>query len=269
VNTPVARRRHPAALLLLLLGALAVIATAYALVQTSSSARAAGAPGSETQVEAGKALYLEGCASCHGLSAEGTVDSEGRPVAPSLIGAGAASVHFQVATGRMPLAAPTVQAERKDPSYDEEQIAALAAYIASLGPGPAIPTAEQLDTTNADLARGGELFRTNCAQCHNFAGSGAALTEGKWAPSLMDSSQQEIYEAMLTGPQNMPVFGDGTLTVEDKQDILKYVAHLQDQTQPGGFNLGSFGPVTEGAFVFTLGLGLLAAAAVWIGAKVR
>lgn len=263
MNTPVARRRHPAVLLLLLLGALAAIATVHALIQTSSSARAAVAPATQTQVEQGKALYLEGCATCHGLNAEGS------SIAPSLIGSGAASVHFQVATGRMPLAAPTVQAERKDPSYDEEQIAQLAAYIASLGPGPAIPTPEQLDTTNADLARGGELFRTNCAQCHNFAGKGAALTEGKWAPSLMASTPQEIYEAMLTGPQNMPVFGEGTLPVEDKQDILLYVEHLQTQTQPGGFSLGSFGPVTEGAFVFTLGLGLLAAAAIWIGAKLR
>ena len=121
--------------MLLLLGALAVVATVYALVQTSSAARAAGAPSSETQVEAGKALYLEGCASCHGLNGEGKQD-----LAPSLIGAGPASVHFQVATGRMPLAAPVVQAERKAPSYDEEQIAQLASYIASLGPGPAIPT---------------------------------------------------------------------------------------------------------------------------------
>ena len=249
--------------MVLLLGALAVIGTIYALVQTSTQARAAVAPASETQVEQGRALYLEGCASCHGLNAEGT------SVAPSLIGVGAASVHFQVATGRMPLAAPVVQAERKAPSYNEEEIAALAAYIATLGPGPAIPTAEQLDTSNADLARGGELFRTNCAQCHNFAGKGAALTQGKKAPSLMLSTPQEIYEAMLTGPQNMPVFGDGTLTVSDKQDILKYVAHLQDQTQPGGLSLGSFGPVTEGAFLFTLGLALMAGAAIWIGAKVR
>jgi len=263
VNTPVARRRHPAALLLLLLGALAVIATAYALVQTSGSARAAGAPASETQVDQGKSLYLEGCASCHGLNAEGTA------VAPSLIGVGAASVHFQVATGRMPLAAPVVQAERKAPQYDEEQILAMAAYIASLAPGPAIPTAEQLDTTNADLARGGELFRTNCAQCHNFAGSGAALTRGKYAPSLMEATPQEIYEAMLTGPQNMPVFGDGTLSVSEKQDILKYVDHLQAQTMPGGAPLGAFGPVTEGAMLFTLALALMAGAAIWIGAKVR
>jgi ubiquinol-cytochrome c reductase cytochrome c subunit len=249
--------------MLLLLGALAVIGTIYALVQTSTQARAAGAPATETQVEQGRALYLEGCASCHGLNAEGT------SVAPSLIGVGAASVHFQVATGRMPLAAPVVQAERKAPSYDEEEIAALAAYIATLGPGPAIPTAEQLDTSNADLARGGELFRTNCAQCHNFAGKGAALTEGKKAPSLMEATPQEVYEAMLTGPQNMPVFGDGTLTVADKQDILKYVDHLQNQTQPGGLSLGSFGPVTEGAFIFTVGVAIMAAAAVWIGAKVR
>lgn len=249
--------------MLLLLGALAIVGTIYALVNTSTAARAAGSVQSETAVEEGRALYLEGCASCHGLNAEGT------SVAPSLIGAGAASVHFQVATGRMPLAAPTIQVERKEPSYSEPQITALAAYIATLGPGPAIPTAEQLDTTNADLAVGGELFRTNCAQCHNFAGSGAALTEGKYAPSLMDATPQEVYEAMLTGPQNMPVFGDGTLTVGEKQDILKYVGHLQTQTQPGGASLGSFGPVTEGAMIFTLGFGLLAGAAVWIGAKLR
>jgi ubiquinol-cytochrome c reductase cytochrome c subunit len=262
VNSPVAWRRHPAALLLLLLGALAAIATIYSLVQTSTAARAAGAP-AETQVEQGRALYLEGCGSCHGLNAEGT------SVAPSLIGAGAASVHFQVATGRMPLAAPVVQAERKDPTYNEEQIAALAAYIDTLGPGPAIPTAEQLDLSGADIARGGELFRTNCAQCHNFAGKGAALTEGKKAPSLMAATPQEVYEAMLTGPQNMPVFGDETLSVEEKQDIMRYVVHLQEQTQPGGFALGAFGPVTEGAFLFTVGVALMAAAAIWIGAKLR
>ncbi len=258
-----AARRHPAALALLLLGALAIIASVYAILTSASSARAAGNPTSETVVEEGRALFLEGCSSCHGLNAEGT------SVAPSLIGAGAASVHFQVSTGRMPQAAPAVQIERKEPSYDEAEISALAAYIASLGPGPEVPTAEDLDTSDADLAVGGELFRTNCAQCHNFAGRGAALTEGKWAPSLMEATPQQVYEAMLTGPQNMPVFGDGTLSVSDKQDILAYVAHLQDQTQPGGWSVGSFGPVAEGAFLFTLALALMAGAAIWIGAKVR
>ena len=64
---------------------------------------------------------------------------------PSLIGVGAASVHFQVATGRMPMAAPGAQAPSKEVSYTDEQIAAMSAWVASLAPGPAIPSAEQLD----------------------------------------------------------------------------------------------------------------------------
>lgn len=247
----------------LLVGALVVVGTSYALIQTATGARAAASPSSETLVQNGSKLYLEDCASCHGLNGQGS------SVAPSLIGVGAAAVDFQVSTGRMPLYSSTVQAKRKKSSYDQAEIAALAAYVATLGPGPAVPTAAQLDTTSADLANGGELFRTNCAQCHNFAGSGAALTRGKFAPSLMDATPQQVYEAMLTGPQSMPVFGDGTLTPSDKRDILKYIDHLQTQTQPGGFALGSFGPVTEGAFLFTVAVGLMAAAAVWIGARAR
>ena len=155
------------------------------------------------------------------------------------------------------------------PPLNIRQIRVLGPKLAEINGLSAGATAEQLDTTNADLAVGGELFRTNCAQCHNFAGSGAALTEGKYAPSLMEPTPQQVYEAMLTGPQNMPVFGDGTVTVSEKQDILKYVAHLQSQTQPGGWSLGSFGPVVEGALLFTLGLALMAGFAIWIGAKVR
>ena len=250
--------------MLLLLGALAIIGTIYALVNTSTAARAAGAPHSETAVEEGKALYLEGCASCHGLNAEGT------SVAPEP-DRGRCGVRC---TSRCPpvacrwLPRPS-RSSARTPATPRPQIAALAAYVATLGPGPAIPTAEQLDTTNADLAVGGELFRTNCAQCHNFAGKGAALTRGKYAPSLMEATPQQVYEAMLTGPQNMPVFGDGTISPTEKQDILKYVAHLQTQTQPGGWALGSFGPVTEGALLFTLALGMMAGFAVWIGAKLR
>ena len=53
---------------------------------------------------------------------------------------------------------------RRRRMYTDEEIAALAAYVASLGPGPAIPTRRASSTPrNADLARGGELFRTNCA----------------------------------------------------------------------------------------------------------
>lgn len=259
----VARRRHPLALLLLLLVALAATGAVYAATSATAPARATDDVASQTLVEEGKKLYLEGCASCHGLQAQGASGG------PTLIGAGAAAVHFQVATGRMPLAAPGAQAVAKEPVYDAKQIAAMAAYIASLGPGPASPTEEELDTTGADVALGGILYRTNCAQCHQAAGAGGALTQGKYAPSLMGVEARLIYEAMLTGPQSMPVFADSSLTPEDKRNIIAYIEELQAAASPGGISLGRIGPVAEGLFLFTILLGALIAAAVWIGIRAR
>jgi len=74
---------------------------------------------------------------------------------------------------------------------------------------------------------------------------------------------------MLTGPQNMPVFNDKTMPPAQKQAIIKYIKNLQQAQAPGGLALGSYGPVTEGVFIWTAGIGALLAAAVWIGAKVR
>lgn len=254
-------RRHKATGLAVLMVGLLTTGIGYAAV--TGSAEASAPTASASQVEEGKKLYLEGCATCHGLAAQGSTDG------PSLIGVGAAAVDFQVSTGRMPLAGPTNQAPRKPYSYSAEEVASLAAFVASLAPGPAIPTADELTTDDASLAEGGELFRTNCAQCHNFAGKGGALSEGKYAPSLMNSSDKTIWEAMVSGPQNMPNFPNTTMPAEQKQAIIKYVKNLQSGEAPGGLALGSFGPVTEGVFIWTAGLGALLAAAVWIGAKVR
>ncbi len=254
-------RRHKATGLAVLL--VGLLATGFGYAAVTGTAQASAPTANASQIEAGKKLYLEGCATCHGLAGQGGSDG------PSLIGVGAAAVDFQVRTGRMPLAQPVNQAPRKPPVYNDEEIAALAAFVASLGAGPAIPTAEQVNTENADLAEGGELFRTNCAQCHNFAGKGGALSYGKYAPSLMEATPTEIYEAMLTGPQNMPNFPDSSLPEEKKQAIIKYIQNLQQGDSPGGLALGSLGPVTEGVFIWTAGLGILLAAAVWIGAKVR
>jgi quinol---cytochrome-c reductase cytochrome c subunit len=258
-----ARRRSPLVASALLIGALAVVGGGYAAIGSVQPAEAAMAVGTQTQVEEGRQLYLEGCSSCHGLEAQGTASG------PTLIGAGAAAVSFQVGTGRMPLAAPGAQAPSKENPYSEDDIAAMAAYIASLAPGPAIPTAEQIDYADADVAFGGELFRINCSQCHQAAGQGGALTQGKYAPNLMQSEPQVIYEAMLTGPQNMPVFSDAQLPTKEKQEIIAYIRHLQDTPSPGGLTLGSFGPVTEGVFLVTAIFAALLAAAVWIGIKSR
>ena len=257
-----ARRRNPIVATLLLLVALLGVGAAYA-VATSSAPAAATASSDQTAIDAGKRLYLEGCSSCHGLNAQGT------NTGPTLIGVGAAAVHFQVSTGRMPMAAPGAQAPSKPAVYSDEEVAAMAAYIASLAPGPAIPTAEQLDFADADVAEGGVLFRINCAQCHQAAGGGGALTQGKHAPSLMDATPQEMYEAMLTGPQNLPVFSDSTLRVEDKQAIMAYITSLQQSDSPGGLSLGRLGPVTEGLFLWAGVMLLFVGLAVWIGIKAR
>jgi len=259
-----ARRRSPLAAVAMLLIALIGIGAGYAVIANARPAEAAAVASSETQVEQGKRLYLEGCSSCHGMQSQGT--SQG----PTVIGVGAAAVDFQVSTGRMPMAAPGAQAPARGVSqYTTEQIAAMAAYVASLAPGPAIPTAEQLDYEDADVAEGGELFRINCAQCHQAAGQGGALTQGKYAPSLMVAESKDVYEAMITGPQSMPIFSDATIPEEDKQAITKYITTLQTLPNPGGLALGSLGPVPETVFLWTAVFAALIAVAIWIGIKAR
>jgi ubiquinol-cytochrome c reductase cytochrome c subunit len=215
----------------------------------------------------GKALFDNSCITCHGQDAQGV---EGR--GPSLIGVGAASVEFQVGTGRMPMTRQEAQAEEKPPQFDEAQTDQLAQYIQELGGGPQLPSGELVEDIEAKpdaLAAGGELFRINCTSCHGFGGGGGALSSGKYAPSLHDATPEEIYAAMLSGPQNMPVFGDNELTPDEKREIITYISvQLQQDKDPGGlFNLGRYGPTTEGLAIFVVGITILVFAALWIAGK--
>lgn len=253
-------RRSPLASAALLLIGLLATGAAYAAFTATSSADAASQAQVQKLEEEGRKLFVSNCASCHGLQAQGTPDG------PSLIGVGAASVDFQVGTGRMPMAASGPQAEMKPVQFTDEQIAALSAWVASLAPGPAIPDERYLQG-DGDLAVGAELFRINCAMCHNVAGAGGALTQGKFAPPLMGVSAKHIYEAMITGPQNMPVFNDANITPEDKSALISYLKYIETSTAPGGIELGSLGPVSEGLFVWIFALGGIVAITVWLTAK--
>lgn len=253
------RRRHPAAILVLLLLGLLTTGGLYSLLAPKS---AQAAVSTADDVTAGRQLFLANCATCHGLS------GQGGKIGPSLVGVGAAAVDFQVGTGRMPLVGSAVpQAPRGNQVlFTTQEIANLAAYVDTLGPGPAIPDSE-LTNGNGNAARGNQLFKENCALCHNFAGSGGALSSGKYAPNLRDATGKHIYEAMLTGPQSMPVFNDANLSPTDKNDIITYLHELDQNKNPGGLNLGNLGPVSEGMFVWIFGLGMLIGAAVWLGSK--
>jgi ubiquinol-cytochrome c reductase cytochrome c subunit len=260
------KRRHPLAGAVVVLLGLCLLGGLYSLF----APRTADADTtSQDLVEEGRQLFLVGCASCHGLNGEGVLTASGNNYGPSLVGVGAASVHFQVGTGRMPMAQNSEQAPDKPVVYTPEEIEALAAYVASLGPGPGIPD-EEYTTASTDpevIARGGEIFRTNCTACHNSGGTGGALPDGRWAPAINDVEGVYIYEAMITGPQQMPVFSDQVITPEDKRAIISYIHNLREQPEYGGHPLGSLGPVTEGAAAWIIGMGSLVAASVWIGTQ--
>jgi len=254
------------------LGAAARMLAALALAGGVYTAFAPGAFADDSRqlsasAQEGKALFDNSCITCHGRNAEGVV---GR--GPSLIGVGSASVEFQVGTGRMPMTRQDAQAEQKPPQFDKAQTKQLGQYIQEMGGGPELPTGELTENIEQHpeaLARGGELFRINCTSCHGFGGGGGALSSGKYAPSLHDATPEEIYAAMLTGPQNMPVFGDDEITPDQKREIITYVTmQLQQDKDPGGlFNLGRYGPVTEGMAIFVVGITLLVFTALWIAGK--
>jgi ubiquinol-cytochrome c reductase cytochrome c subunit len=232
----------------------------YAVATTVNEAKASTTTYSTSDVEEGGKLFAANCATCHGMGASGSQDG------PSLVGVGAAAVDFQVGTGRMPMQMNGPQALEKPVQFNDEQTHQLAAYVASLGAGPAIPEEGLLDE-KGDAAAGGELFRTNCAMCHNAAAAGGALTRGKFAPALKDTSGKHIYEAMVTGPQNMPVFSDSNITPEGKRDIITFLKQIETSGSPGGAELGSLGPVAEGLFVWVAGLGVIIAFTIWLTSR--
>ncbi|WP_197415232.1 cytochrome c [Mycobacterium sp. M26] len=215
----------------------------------------------------GQQLYDTACITCHGANLQG-VDGRG----PSLIGVGEAAVYFQVSTGRMPAMRGEAQAPRKDPIFDENQIDALGAYIQANGGGPLVPRDANGQIADhslmgSNVARGGDLFRLNCASCHNFTGRGGALSSGKYAPELDAATPAQIYTAMLTGPQNMPKFSDRQLSPEEKKDIVAYVKMASDTPNPGGYGLGGFGPAPEGMAMWIIGMVAAIGVALWIGAR--
>jgi ubiquinol-cytochrome c reductase cytochrome c subunit len=258
------RRRLSGGLLLLIA---LTIAGGLAAVLTPTPQVAVADESSSALLRTGKQLFDISCVSCHGANLQGVTDH-----GPSLIGVGEAAVYFQVSTGRMPAMRGEAQAPRKDPIFDESQVDAIGAFVQANGGGPTVVrnpdgSIAMKSLRGTDLGRGGDLFRLNCASCHNFTGKGGALSSGKFAPDLGPANEQQILTAMLTGPQNMPKFADRQLSFEAKKDIIGYVRTATEERQPGGYGLGGFGPAPEGMAMWIIGMVAAIGLALWIGAR--
>jgi ubiquinol-cytochrome c reductase cytochrome c subunit len=273
LNRPLGRlsrhRRGPVAGLLVILMGLIVTGALYAAFSPAS----AKIDDSAAMAKKGHELFLVGCSFCHGTSGQGVKTLDGNQLGPPLAGVGAAAVDFQVGTGRMPAVQPGPQIPQKETSYTPTEIAELAAFVATLGPGPEIPNEADYSLAGLSdaqrqeaIARGGQIFLTNCTACHNFEGSGGAMPNGGYAPKIRGVEPKYIVEAMLTGPQAMDTFSNGNLSVEEKRDIIAYLQSLQDNPDYGGFGLGGIGPVSEGLFAWLVGVGSLVGIAIWIAA---
>lgn len=242
--------------LLALVGSLLLAGAAGGALVVGGGPAGVDSTAAATDAAQGRALFVASCSSCHGADGTGTRNG------PSLVGVGAAAADFQLRTGRMPMAqGPSSQATRKSPAFDDAQIRGLVAYVASLGPGPAIPA---VSTDAALLSRGQKLFIDNCAPCHGAAANGGAVGGGALAPSLDRASAVEVGEAMLTGPGQMPVF---SFVGADRNAIATYVAYLRTAPQPGGLSIGGIGAVPEGFVAWVLGMGALLIVAYFVGRR--
>src|SRR5699024_10784487 len=169
----------------------------------------------EALIAEGTDLYDVACITCHGMNLQGVEDC-----GPSLIGVAEGAVYFQVHSGRMPMQRTEAQAARLPPRSTQPQTHAIAPSAAAHGGGPGLLYNEDGTLAMQELrgsnfagqidplavSRGGDLFRLNCASCHHFTGRGGALSSGKYAPVLDPANEQEIYQAMMSGPPTMPKF---------------------------------------------------------------
>jgi ubiquinol-cytochrome c reductase cytochrome c subunit len=232
-----------------------LVTLCYVLLAVGAAAPPAGAQEGREP----RAIYGQECAWCHGGNGEGSARG------PGLQGVGAASAHFWLSTGRMPIDEPRA-AERGAPRYTDDEIDGLVRIVAGFGPGPPVP---EVDLDEADVARGGELYRTHCAACHGFSGWGGAMVFRRNPASLEPATATQIVEAMLIDLPGMPVFGEASFTDEDRRDVAAYVVEVlqEPDRDRGGHALGGAGRVPEGIVAWLVGLAVLVLVAWRLGER--
>jgi ubiquinol-cytochrome c reductase cytochrome c subunit len=232
---------------------------------------AAGAqPGSGVKAKTGKGLYAAYCLSCHGVDGSGVTSTSQprgvldlRGLGPPLTDVGALGAHFYLTTGYMPLANPHEEPRHTESPFDKQEIAALVAYVASLGHGPPIPKPH---LERGDVSSGLSLFTEHCAGCHQVVAQGGYVTNAV-APPLRQASPVQIAEAVRIGPYLMPRFPVSQITDAQLDSIIAYVQWTKHSDNPGGWSLGRIGPVPEGLVTWLIAAVALVGCCLVIGRR--
>jgi ubiquinol-cytochrome c reductase cytochrome c subunit len=238
----------------------------------------AAGPGSAAPtklVQLGRHLFGQSCVACHGMNGVGKpraigfgrlrTQTEQEAVAPSLVGVGALAADFYLRTGYMPLPHLGLQPRRSRVLFSDRQIRALVAYVASLGPGPKIPTPHP---ERGNLSEGLHLFTNHCAGCHQIAAEGGYLT-GAVAPPLEEATSRQIAQAVRIGPYVMPRFSKKAITDRQLDSIIAYVQYAKHPDDRGGWALGHIGPVPEGLVTWFIAAAVLVATCLAIGKRLK
>lgn len=204
--------------------------------------------------------YLQTCARCHGVEGEGTT------WAPPIFDEGAAGAFFWTASGRMPIDRPDQPVTRSEPVLSPDQIAAIAEYVAALGEGPELP---EVEPGRGEVSDGARIYLLECAACHGATGIGGAMVEARNAPNITGLDPVIVAAAIRSGPAGMPLFDEDTLSPEELNSVVAYLDVLTDPPTPGGWDLGGWGAVAEGAVAWMLGIVIAVGAAIWIKAGAR
>jgi len=222
--------------------------------------------------ELGEQLFAGNCASCHGSVGQGIENPRPNTGAgnttgqgPDLRGVGAIAPDFYLRTGRMPLTSPGEKPERHAPFFNDREIRALTAYVASLGKGPPIPRPRP---HGQSLSRGLDLFTDHCAGCHQVVGEGGYVTDTN-VPVLDHATPREIAEAVRVGPYLMPSFSKRDITDHDLNAIVAYVRHSRHPTDAGGLGIGHIGPVPEGMVAWAVAGFVLVGVCAVLGSRLR
>jgi ubiquinol-cytochrome c reductase cytochrome c subunit len=186
---------------------------------------------------------------------------------------GELSPDFYLRMGFMPLGNPHEQPERSRVLFSDKEIRSLVSYVASLGPGPAIPhlgvrmVGEQV-VGPGTIGDGLYQFTLHCAGCHQIVARGGFVT-GARVPPLQGLTATEIAESVRIGPYLMPRFSTSQISDHELASIIKYVLSTRAPMNRGGWGIGNLGPIPEGIVAWWIGMPLLIGLCVLLGKRLR